>query len=344
MTSSDWIDLRSDTVTRPDLAMRRAMAEAEVGDDVYGEDPTVLQLEHEAARLLDFPAALFVPTGTMGNQIALHLLGRRGTELVCDARAHVFDYELAGLAAWSGLVARTVASGDGLATPDAWDAAILGISPYRAETSVMVIENTHNMAGGVPFGRDRIDPVLEIARRRGIKVHLDGARIFNAATALGVAPAELARGFDSAMFCLSKGLGAPVGSLLLGSRPFVDEARRVRKRLGGGMRQAGVLAAPGLLALREGPSRLAGDHARARALAMALAECGFAVDVERVRTNVVIFDLPTAIGAEPFLDSLRAAAILASQVGPRRIRFVTHRDIDDAALDRAVGTIRGLKR
>jgi threonine aldolase len=336
------IDLRSDTVTRPDGAMRRAMAEAEVGDDVYGEDPTVRRLEELGAAAVGFEAALFVPSGTMGNQIALHLHGRCGTEVVCDARAHVFDYEMAGMAAWSGMLARPVPSNDGLASSDAWEAAIVAASPYRAGTSVMVIENTHNMAGGVAFGRDRLDPLLALARARGLATHLDGARIFNAAAALEIEPHRLARGFDSVMFCLSKGLGAPVGSLLAGSRAFIGEARRVRKRMGGGMRQAGILAAAGLLALVEGPSRLADDHRRAAALAGALRELGYEIDPAAVMTNIVIFGTGTTL-ATRLVERLGQAGLASAPVGVRSVRLVTHRDFDDRALAQAVAILRGLE-
>ncbi len=335
------IDLRSDTVTRPDDAMRRAMAEAEVGDDVYGEDPTVRRLEELGAAAVGFEASLFVPSGTMGNQIALHLHGRSGTEVVCDARAHVFDYEMAGMAAWSGMLARAVPSNDGLASPEAWEAAIVAASPYRAATSVMVIENTHNMAGGTAFDRDRLDPLLALARARGLATHLDGARIFNAAVALGIEPGKLARGFDSLMFCLSKGLGAPVGSLVAGSRSFIGEARRVRKRMGGGMRQAGILAAAGLLALAEGPSRLVDDHRRAAALAGALQELGYQIDPAAVRTNIVIFGTG-ATDPAALVDRLRQADVAAAAVGPRSVRFVTHSDLDDRDLDRVIATLRRL--
>jgi threonine aldolase len=318
------------------------MAEAEVGDDVYGEDPTVRRLEELGAAAVGFEAALFVPSGTMGNQIALHLHGRCGTEVVCDARAHVFDYEMAGMAAWSGMLARPVPSNDGLASSDAWEAAIVAASPYRAGTSVMVIENTHNMAGGVAFGWDRLDPLLALARARGLATHLDGARIFNAAAALEIEPHRLARGFDSVMFCLSKGLGAPVGSLLAGSRAFIGEARRVRKRMGGGMRQAGILAAAGLLALVEGPSRLADDHRRAAALAGALRELGYEIDPAAVMTNIVIFGTGTTL-ATRLVERLGQAGLASAPVGVRSVRLVTHRDFDDRALAQAVAILRGLE-
>jgi threonine aldolase len=337
------VDLRSDTVTRPDAAMRRAMAEAVVGDDVYGEDPTVRRLEEEGAAAVGCEAAVFVPSGTMGNQIALHLHGERGTEVVSDARAHVNEYEMAGAAAWSGLQSRTVSAADGLAEVDAWRAAIHPRSFFRARTSVMVLENTHNMAGGRAFDRRRLDPILALARANSLRVHLDGARLFNAAVALDRAPAALVEGFDSVMFCLSKGLGAPVGSLLAGERHWIDEARLVRKRLGGGMRQAGVLAAAGLEALRAGPGRLADDHRRARRLAEAVVEVGFDLEPSAVETNIVIFGTAPG-GAEAVVAELARRAVLCAPVSSSAVRFVTHRDVDDAAIERAVDALRAAFR
>jgi len=333
------IDLRSDTVTQPCTEMRRAMAAAEVGDDVYGEDPTVKRLEEEGAAALGKQAGLFVPSGTMGNQIALHLLGERGSEVVCDARAHVVDYEMAAMAALSGLLPRPVASADGLPSAEDFAGAIVPTVPYRARTTVLTVENTHNMAGGTAFGRQRIDAVLAVARQANLRTHLDGARIFNAALALGCPAAELADGFDSVMFCLSKGLGAPVGSLLCGETAFIAEARRARKRFGGGMRQVGVLAAAGLIALRQGPGWLARDHENARWLAERLAAIGgIEVDPSRVQTNIVIVE--TAPTAAALVGALRALAVLAVPVGPHRVRFVTHRDVGRQEVAQAAGRIQ----
>src|SRR5579863_3573230 len=266
------IDLRSDTVTRPDATMRRAMATAVVGDDAYGEDPTVRKLEETTADLLGTEATLFVPSGTMGNQIALHLLAPAGSEVVCEARSHVVLFELGAMATLSGLLPRTLWAESGLLTAELVESAVLPASSLRARTGVAVVENTHNMAGGTVYDRAAIDGVLAVARRHRFPVHLDGARLWNAALALGTSPARLAAGFETVMVCLSKGLGAPVGSLLGGRRDLINEARRVRRMLGGGMRQAGVLAAAGLVALREGPGRLAADHDHARRLARAVAE------------------------------------------------------------------------
>src|SRR5580698_8691778 len=268
---NNMIDLRSDTVTRPTPAMREAMASAEVGDDVYGEDPTVNRLEKDAAEVFGREAAIFVPTGTMGNQIAIRLHTEHGQEVICEARAHVLDWEMAMMAAFSGCQARAVAAERGILT---WQHIKPAISPkiyYRAQTGLISLENTHNMAGGTVTPLAVFEEIWAGAKEAGLPVHLDGARVFNAATALGLSVKELTRGFDTVMFCLSKGLGAPVGSMLVGSREAIDRARSFRKALGGGMRQAGVLAAAGLIALEEGPALLAEDHRNARVLADAVA-------------------------------------------------------------------------
>jgi threonine aldolase len=342
MPTAEPIDLRSDTVTRPDAAMRRAMAEAEVGDDVYGEDPTVARLEAEAAEAVGFPAALFVPSGTMGNQIALRLLAPRGTELLCDERAHVVLFEQGGLSALSGIQPRPLPSADGLPALDVFRAACDPRGVYRLPTGGLALENTHNWAGGRVFGRDRLEPILALARERGLGVHLDGARLFNAAAALGRPAAELARGFDTVMFCLSKGLGAPVGSVLCGSVERIREAREVRGLFGGAMRQAGVIAAAGRIALREGPRRLADDHERARRLASALAELPeIELDPATVETNIGIFRVrgrgaDEAAPAEAWVARAAERGVRMSSIGPDRVRFVTHRDVSERQLDEAI--------
>ena len=351
---SDWIDLRSDTVTRPSPAMRRAMAEAEVGDDVYGEDPTVRALEEEAAAALGKEAALFVPSGIMGNQIALRLLAPRGSELLCDARAHVLLFEVGAMAALSGIQARPLESVDGLPAPAVFGAALSPRGGYRVPTGALALENSHNVAGGRVYPRARLEPILELARQAGLPVHLDGARIWNAALALGTTPAELARGFDTVMFCLSKGLGAPVGSLLCADRERIAEARQARRQLGGAMRQVGVLAAAGRVALVESPPLLERDHAHARRLAEALAQCaGVELDLDGVQTNIVIFRVIGAGGAgggggdtpaARWVARARSAGLLASSFGPDRVRLVTHRDLDGAAIERALGVVRELGR
>jgi threonine aldolase len=348
----ETIDLRSDTVTRPDAAMRRAMAEAEVGDDVLGEDPTVAVLEAEGAAAVGQEAAVFVPTGTMGNQIALHLHGRPGAEVICDAASHIVQYEMGAMAALSGLQPRILPSGRGLLDPAAVEAAIAKDVPYRSRTALIAVENTVNMAGGTVYRRPLLEALIAVARSNGLPIHLDGARLFNAAAAAGTSAAELARGFDTATFCLSKGLGAPVGSLLCGSRAFVHEARRVRKMFGGGMRQVGVLAAAGLVALREGPARLPADHDNARLLAGALAELpGIEIDPATVESNIVIFrvtdgffpgEAPVADLAGKLLERLREAGVLGVPVSRDRLRLVTHRDAPRAAVETAIERLRAL--
>src|SRR2546423_4917674 len=291
------IHLRSDTVTKPTPAMRRAMATAEVGDDVYGEDPTVNRLQERAAEIFDKEAALFVPTGSMGNQIAVKLHTRPGTEVVIEERGHIFNFEMATMAAVSGTLARPVKSGDGTGILTwAEIATALHVKEksayYVAPTGLIALENSHNLAGGTLLTRARTAEICAHAHELDLPVHLDGARIFNAATALGETVAALAAPADSVMFCLSKALGAPVGSMLLGARDFIAEARRWRKVFGGGMRQAGVLAAAGLIALEESPKLLPDDHANARHLAEGVTELtGVRIDAEQGVTNIVIFDV-----------------------------------------------------
>lgn len=341
-----FIDLRSDTVTRPTPAMRRAMAEAEVGDDVYGEDPTVNRLQERAAELFEKEAALFVPTGSMGNQIAVKLHTRPGTEVVIEERGHIYNYEMAAMSAVSGALARPVRSvdGSGILKWEEIEAVVhAAAAPYYvARTGLVALENSHNLAGGAVLTRERTEEICDSAHALGISVHLDGARIFNAAVARGETVAALARPADSVMFCLSKGLGAPVGSMLLGARDFIAEARRWRKLLGGGMRQAGVLAAAGLVALEESPPRLAEDHANARRLAEGVAELpGVKIDPERVQTNIVIFDVAaTGLAADEICARLRDAhGVLASGFG-NSIRMVTHYDVSRGDIERA---LEGLK-
>jgi threonine aldolase len=329
------IDLRSDTVTKPTPEMRRAMAEAEVGDDVYGEDPTVNRLEHAAAEMFDREAALFVPTGTMGNQIAIRLHTQHGQEVICEARSHVLDWEMAMMAAYSGCLPRTVAAERGILTWAHLQAAIAPAIYYRAQTGLICLENSHNMAGGTVTPLDVLEEIWEGAERAGLRVHLDGARVFNAAAALNCSVATITRGFDTVMFCLSKGLGAPVGSVLVGSREAIEEARCHRKALGGGMRQAGILAAAGLIALHEMPSRLHEDHANARLLAEALAESpNVSIDLDAVQTNIVIFRL-NAGSAAAYVAALRGQGVLASAIGVNSVRFVTHHDVSRADCERA---------
>lgn len=341
------IDLRSDTVTKPTPAMRRAMAEAEVGDDVYGEDPTVNRLQERAAELFEKEAALFVPTGSMGNQIAVKLHTRPGTEVVIEERGHIYNYEMATMAAVSGTLARPVKSSDGtgiLTWADIECALHTGGAYYVAPTALVALENSHNLAGGRLLTRERTEEICERAHALRLPVHLDGARIFNAATALDESVASLARPVDSVMFCLSKGLGAPVGSMLLGTRRFIEEARAWRKLLGGGMRQAGVLAAAGLVALEESVPRLAEDHRNARRLAEGVAELpGILVDPESVETNIVIFDV-SATGtpsAELCARLEREHGVLAHGFGTG-IRMVTHYDVSRDDIESALDALRAV--
>jgi len=342
--TNTMIDLRSDTVTRPTPAMREAMASAEVGDDVYSEDPTINRLEKEAAEVFGREAAIFVPTGTMGNQIAIRLHTQPGEEVICEARSHVLDWEMAMMATFSGCLARTVAAERGILTWEHIKPAIGAKIYYRAQTALVCIENTHNMAGGTLTPLPILEGIWDGAREAGLPVHLDGARVFNAATALGISVAKLTSGFDTVMFCLSKGLGAPVGSMLVGSKKAIEQARIHRKALGGGMRQAGILAAAGLIALHEMPKRLFQDHANARLLADAVAAQPETaeIDLDAVQTNIVIFKLGGKSGggdAAAFTAALKQNGVLVSAIGPHSIRFVTHYDVDRAACEKAAAIV-----
>jgi threonine aldolase len=331
------IDLRSDTVTRPTEAMRAAMASAEVGDDVYGEDPTVNRLEARAAEIFGREAAIFVPTGSMGNQIAIKLHTQPGQEVIAEARGHIVDWEMAMVSAFSGCHLRTVAGDRGVLT---WDQIRPVVAPkiyYRPQTGLISLENSHNMAGGTVTSPDVYEEIWCGARDAGIPVHLDGARVFNAATALNIDVATLTSGFSSVMFCLSKGLCAPVGSMLVGSRKFIERARSVRKMLGGGMRQAGVIAAAGFIALEEMPKRLHEDHANARLLANGVAEFPMVdIDLSTVQTNIVIFSVAGVSDVSPLLGELKKRGVLAGSAASHQIRFVTHKDVDRAACEEAL--------
>jgi threonine aldolase len=334
------IDLRSDTVTRPTAKMRAAMAAAEVGDDVYGEDPTVNRLEARAAEILGREAALFVPTGSMGNQIAIHLHTRHGDEAVCEARAHVLDWEMGMTAAFSGCTLRPVRAESGVLTWEQIRGAIFKDVHFHASTALVCIENTHMSSGGTVMPVVTVREICDGAHALGLKMHLDGARVFNAAAALGITVAELTQGFDTVMFCLSKGLGAPVGSMLVGTAESMAQARLYRKAMGGGMRQAGVLAAAGLIALEEMPARLGEDHANARLLAEAVA--GYevaAIDMASVQTNMVVFTLKSGGDAAVFCAALKEKGVLAGALGPRVVRFVTHFDVSREDCDRAAKVV-----
>ena len=333
--SAATIDLRSDTVTKPTPAMRAAMAAAEVGDDVYGEDPTINRLEARAAEIFGREAALFLPSGTMGNQTAIRLNTQHGQEVICEARSHIVEWEIAMASAFSGCQLRTIPAQRGILTWQEIEPHITGKHYHRAPTGLIAVENTHNMAGGTITPPAVIEEILAGAQERGLPVHLDGARIFNASIALGVGVRELTRGFSTVMFCLSKGLGAPVGSMLVGTYEQMDRARLIRKALGGGMRQAGILAAAGLIALEEGPKRLSDDHANARLIAEKIAEARVEIDLSTVQTNIVIFTLRSEADADRLIDGLKKRGILASTVYRRSIRLVTHRDVDRSACEEA---------
>jgi threonine aldolase len=327
------IDLRSDTVTKPTPAMRRAMMEAEVGDDVYREDPTVNRLEERAAEIAGKEAALFVPSGTMGNTIAVKLHTEPGQEVICDARAHVLDYELAMVAWFSSCLVRAIPTEDGILRWEEIERRIRPHAPNWAPTGLIEIENTHNMAGGTVYPLAAIRQIAEGAHARGLPVHMDGARVFNAAAALGVPVSEIVAPVDTVMFCLSKALGAPVGSLLAGPANLVAKGRLYRKRLGGGMRQAGVLAAAGLVALEDTPRRLPEDHANARFLAEGLAQIpGIQVDPHKVATNIVIFEVGgTGLSSAEISARLKRRGVLINGIDANHMRAVTHYDVDRAA-------------
>ncbi|MEY7852116.1 low-specificity L-threonine aldolase [Natrarchaeobius sp. A-rgal3] len=330
------IDLRSDTVTKPDEAMREASRDAEVGDDVYGEDPTVNALERRAAEAVGTEAALFVPTGTMGNQIAAHVHTEPGQEALVERESHVYKYELGGLARHAGLQVRPLDGGArGVPTPEQVESEYVEEDLHRPGTGLLCLENTHNAKGGVAIALEAIEAVAEAARERDVPVHLDGARVFNAAVALDVPVTEITRHVNSVMFCLSKGLGAPVGSMLAGGEAFVERARRARKLFGGGMRQVGIVAAPGLRAL-ENVDDLETDHENARVLADGLAGVdGF--DVQEPETNIVLVGV-SASGLEPdaVLERLRERNVLATPFGPTTIRFCTHRNVSRDDIERAI--------
>ncbi len=339
------VDLRSDTVTRPTKEMREAMFRAEVGDDVFGEDPTVKRLEEAGAELAGKEAALFVPSGTMGNQVALLAHTARGNEVIVDAEAHVYYYEVGAPAVLSGVQLRPV---EGLHGPDAlslFESAIRDRDIHFPEPALLCLENTHNRMGGTVMEPGMMRLLYEAARERGLAVHLDGARIGNAAVALGCRVSDIARWSDSVMFCLSKGLGAPVGSLLAGSGSFIARARKYRKMLGGGMRQAGILAAAGLVALRL-VDRLAEDHRNARVFAEKMAGIpGIKVDLNRVQTNIVLADVfGTGMSSQEFVSALRERGVLAIPFGPNLVRFVTHRDVSRADVEFAASVVVELGR
>ncbi|WP_247730934.1 threonine aldolase family protein [Halovivax limisalsi] len=337
------IDCRSDTVTKPDGEMREAAFSAEVGDDVYGDDPTVNELERRAAERVGTEAALFVPTGTMGNQVAAFVHTEPGQEVLADRRSHVVKYELGGLARHAGLQVRMLdADPRGVPTPEQVAAGYVEEDLHRPGTGLLCLENTHNARGGLAIEPAAIAAAAEAAHERGVPVHLDGARAFNAATALDVPVTDLIGPADSVMFCLSKGLGAPMGSILAGDADFVEEARRARKSFGGGMRQVGIVAGPGLRAL-ENVDDLAADHDLARALAAGLDEID-GLSVAEPETNIVLVDVAgTGLDAAAVTERLRENGVLVSEFGPETVRVTTHRDLDrddvEAVVERTSSTL-----
>jgi threonine aldolase len=335
------VDLRSDTVTRPTAEMRSAMAAAEVGDDVYGEDPTVNRLQNRSAEIFEREAALFVPTGCMGNLLAIMGWTRPTNEVICEQKAHVNLYELASMCAIAGATPRPVPAADGILSWNQVEAALREKIYYDSQTALVTLENTHNMHGGTVYPTAVAEDICEKAHAAGLRVHLDGARIFNASVALGEPVSHMTRKFDSVMFCLSKGLGAPVGSILLGSGEFIAKARIGRKLLGGGMRQAGVLAAAGLIALEESPKRVHEDHANAQHLAQGLAALpGIAIDPRKVMTNIVIFDVQgTRKTAAEISEEIGRHHVLCGATDKYAVRMVTHCDVDRAGIEKAIRAV-----
>lgn len=336
------VDLRSDTMTQPTAAMRRAMAAAAVGDDVFGEDPTVNRLEEMAAERLGKEAALYVSSGTMGNLVSQLAHCGRGDEIILGSHSHTFFFEQGGSAAVGSIHPRTVPNQpDGRLALDDIEAAIRADNVHFPISRLIILENTHNLCNGCPLDIDYMKAVREIANRHKLKIHVDGARFFNAAVALNVDPKDLAVKADSVSFCLSKGLAAPVGSVVCGTQDFINAARRARKVLGGGMRQAGVLAAAGIVALNEMVDRLADDHANAKKLAMGLAEIpGISIDPDQIPTNIIFFEVTREdLTPEEFVQRIDADGIRMLPVGPHRVRAVTHYHITAENIDQALGVI-----
>ncbi|TMU87326.1 aminotransferase class I/II-fold pyridoxal phosphate-dependent enzyme [Bacillus sp. BHET2] len=322
------IDLRSDTITKPTDEMRRAAYEAEVGDDVYGEDPTVLKLEMEAARILGKEEALFVTSGTQGNQIAVLTHTRPGNEILLEANSHIFYYESGAVAALAGVQTRTITGIDGAMDPIEVEAAIRTEDQHFPETGLICLENTHNRAGGAIVSPENMKAIHSMAKKHDIPVHVDGARLFNAVSASGRDARDFTAYCDTVQICLSKGLGAPIGSIIAGDHAFITRARKWRKRLGGGLRQVGMIAAPGLVALTTMRERLSEDHDKATILKESLTECNGIDVINRVDTNIVVADVSgTGMTSELFVEDLKKKGILAVTFGPTLVRFTTHYDV-----------------
>lgn len=340
------IDLRSDTVTRPTPAMRKAMADAEVGDDVFGEDPTVNRLQERAAELLGKEASLFVPSGIMANQLAVRLLTQPGDEVIIEAQAHIFHYEAGAGGALSGIQFYGLPGARGILEADQVADAIRTDEIYLPPTRLVCLENTHNRGGGTVYPLEKIKAIAKIARRRGVAMHLDGARIFNASIASGISAAKYAESFDTVSFCLSKGLGAPVGSLICTTTDRIPLLRRLRRMFGGGMRQAGILAAAGLYGLKHNIKRLAEDHAHAKKLAMALADLpSISLHPNHVETNIVIFDIAkTRYTPERAVEALKKEGVLVVPFGKMLLRAVTHLDVSAKDIDKAIAVLQKVFR
>ena len=336
------VDLRSDTVTRPCQGMRQAIANAVVGDDVLGDDPTVIALQEQVATMLGHEASLFVPSGTMANQIAIRCVCEQGDELICDDATHSFHYETGGPAALSGVGIRPLQGQRGIFTPEQLKAAIRPGDDHYPVSRMVIIESSNNRGGGSVWSLDQVDAIRTICDQHGLHLHLDGARLMNAVTALGCKPADLAERFDTVSMCFSKGLGAPVGSVIAGSSPFIKRAHRFRKMFGGGMRQVGILAAAAHYALTNNVSQLADDHGNARYLAEGLAGLpGITLDPATVQTNIVIFDIdPEKMTAESFAERMGKEGVDLFDIAPQRVRAVTHRDVTSAQIEDAIAAAR----
>ncbi|MDA1191741.1 MAG: GntG family PLP-dependent aldolase [Candidatus Poribacteria bacterium] len=342
------IDLRSDTMTRPTPQMREAMANAVVGDDIYGEDPTVTELETRAAEIMGKESAMYIPSGTMGNLVALLVHGKPGDIALMDKECHIYVYEQGGVAAFAGLTPGLWESENGCPSPDFVQSYVGRNTRAYPPMGLVCLENTHNRRGGTVIPPDQIKAVHEVTLEAGVPLHMDGARIFNAAIALGVSVKEIADQVDTVQFCLSKGLGAPVGSILAGSERFIVEARRVRRRLGGAMRQSGVIAAAGLIALTEMPARLRDDHANARLLVERLSELdALELEPDKAPTNIVVVRTDNlSVGAEEVAELLKEKGVLVTLYGPQMIRFVTHHDVSreqvQSAAEITLGVLKSL--
>lgn len=339
------IDLRSDTVTKPTEEMRRAMAQAEVGDDVYGEDPTVNELERISAEMFGKEAALFVPSGTMGNQVSIMAHTQRGDEVILEADSHIFWYEVGALSVLSAVMPHPIKGRNGTMDPEDVRKAIRPKNIHFPRTSLIVIENTHNRSGGKVIPIENIKAIRNIAKEYDVSVHIDGARIFNASVASGIPVKEYAKYADSVMFCLSKGLCAPVGSLVVGEKQFIEKARKARKMLGGGMRQAGILAAAGIVALTKMVDRLKEDHDNAKFLATKLKEIGYMVNPEEVETNMVILETSNlSVDASRFVKIMEENGILSNTISESSIRLVTHKDVSRKDIEEALNIFEKLFR